>query len=100
MTPFTGESTDSEAEMIENDSSPAASPTGFKSYISNGNRKTATLSSDSLYDLPYDCLPNAKKKESWFTQKLNTGKASTLIRSPKLLKKCAPYTEENMRKVS
>jgi len=98
VTPFTGESTDSEADGVDSDPSPTASPSGFKSYISNGDAKSTTLSSETLYDLPYDCLPNAKKKEFLFTHKKTAGNTSTLKRSPKILRKCAPYTEENMRK--
>ena len=99
MTPFTGESTDSEAEIIDSDSSPKASPSGFKSYIQDENKKTSTLLSERIYDQPFDCLPNVKRKETWFTNRLSLGKTSTMKASPKLLKKCAPYTEENMRTV-
>ena len=99
MTPFTGESTDSEADLVENDSSPTASPTGFKSYIATVNRKSGTIASDGVYDVPYDCLPNFKKRETWFGNKRNAGKASTMKGSPKVLKRCAPYTAENMRTV-
>lgn len=98
VTPFTGESTDSEADLADTES-PASSPSAFKSYIQNENRKTATLASEPAYDVPYDCLNNVKKRESWFTLKRTPAKANTMSKSPKVLKRCAPYTAENMRTV-
>ncbi|XP_065062028.1 pleckstrin homology domain-containing family H member 2-like [Rhopilema esculentum] len=99
MTPFTGESTDSEADLADVES-PAGSPTQsstFKSYISDTKSKSSTLSSESIYDLPYDSVTKAKHRETWFITKQSSAKNSTMSRSPKILRKCAPYTAENMR---
>ena len=101
MTPFTGESTDSEADLADVES-PVGSPTQsstFKSYISDTKSKSTTLSSESIYDMPYDNVTKAKHRETWFISKQSSTKNSTMSRSPKILRKCAPYTAENMRTV-
>ena len=100
MTPFSGESTDSEADIAEsegaNDSSQSRSR--FKSYIDEAD----TMKSDHTYDLPYDSVigkktPETKRKGTLFSNKNKTG---TMSRGQKLLKTCAPYTAEHMRTVS
>ena len=100
MTPFSGESTDSEADIadseVANDSSQSRSR--FKSYIDEAD----TMKSDHTYDLPYDSVigkktPETKRKGTLFSNKNKTG---TMSRGQKLLKTCAPYTAEHMRTVS
>lgn len=100
MTPFSGESTDSEADIADteatNDSSQSHSR--FKSYIDEAD----TMKSDHTYDLPYDSVigkktPEPKRKGTLFSNKTKTG---TMSKGQKLLKTCAPYTAEHMRTVS
>ena len=100
MTPFSGESTDSEADIADsemtNDSSQSRSR--FKSYIDEAD----TMKSDHTYDLPYDSVigkktPETKRKGTLFS---NKNKTVTMSRGQKLLKTCAPYTAEHMRTVS
>eukprot|EP00794_Sanderia_malayensis_P020288 gene20287-22274_t len=93
--PFSGDSTDSEAEMIDSEQIRNTPPSGFTSYLPTDTIDTASSGDSSIYNLPYDSVDDTKPKQTIPTvvQKSNTPDPV----NKNVLKTCAPYTAQNMR---